>query len=298
MFDVIVPIYRISEEFILRALDSIKAQSFTDYEVYVCDGTPPEHQTYDAKAVVECYGFNYLRQDPAHPLVGGARNQAVATGTNPYIAFLDGDDYWYDGYLSEVKISIEESNKKVAIWSCPLDCHVPVVSQFSGETFMVKGLYGYWPKSESWLKEFPDYAYYFFFGHPPAPTGTIIQREAFESVGGYDETMGMGEDTELLLRIVGDPRKTSVGQRRHYRLLDMIVGFHYAGEENTCSLGIQSGVSEGRNRDEINAYFATNMENFSKNHPKPTEEDMPEGTSDDFIETLKGVMRDRILNPL
>ena len=35
MFDIIVPIYRISEELILKALDSIKAQTLTDYEVYV-----------------------------------------------------------------------------------------------------------------------------------------------------------------------------------------------------------------------------------------------------------------------
>ena len=64
------------------------------------------------KAVIECYGFTYLRQDPARKLVGGARNQAVSMGSNPYLAFLDGDDYWYDGYLSEVKTSIEKSNSK------------------------------------------------------------------------------------------------------------------------------------------------------------------------------------------
>ena len=298
MFDIIVPIYRISEEFLLRALDSIKIQLFTDYEVYVCDGTPTEHETYDTKAVVECYGFNYIRQDPSHPLVGGARNQAVSMGSNPYLAFLDGDDYWYDGYLSEMKNAIEESNEKTVIWSCPLDCHVPTISQFTGNTIMVKGLYGHWPQSSAWLKDNPDYAYYFFFGHPPAPTGTIIQREAFEAVGGYNITMGMGEDTELLLRIVGDPRKIPVEERKHYSLLDMIVGFHYIGEENTCSLGTQSGVSANRSPDDIKAFFVDNMDYFAKTHPLPTRKDMPDGTSDIFIETLKGVMRNRMLKPL
>ncbi|MBP98628.1 hypothetical protein CMK18_21970 [Candidatus Poribacteria bacterium] len=298
MFDVIVPIYRISKDFLERCLESIDDQTYTDYTVYVCDGTPVEHQQYDAKAMVESYGFTSLRQDPAHPLVGGARNQAVAEGSNPYLAFLDGDDWWYDGYLSEVKISIEESNEKTAIWSCALDCHVPVISQFSGDTFMVKGLYNYWPQNEQWLKDNPDYAYFFFFGHPPAPTGTIIQREAFEAVGGYDTTMGMGEDTEILLRIVGDPRKVPVEDRRHYSLLDLITGFHFVGEDNTCSLGTQSGVSANRSSDEIKAYFVSNMEYFTEKHPLPTAADMPEGTPVDFIETLKGVMRDRILTPM
>ena len=103
MFDVIIPIYRISKPFLTRCLESVFDQSFDDYIVYVCDGTPVEHQDYDAKYLVESYGFVYVRQDPTHPLVSGARNQAVSLGTNPYLAFLDGDDWWYSKYLEEVK---------------------------------------------------------------------------------------------------------------------------------------------------------------------------------------------------
>ena len=297
MFDIIVPIYRISEEFLLRALDSIKAQTMTDYTVYVCDGTPPEHQTYDAKAVIECYGFTYLRQDPARKLVGGARNQAVSMGSNPYLAFLDGDDYWYDGYLSEVKTSIEKSNSKTAIWSVALDCEYPIISQMTGEIRQMKGIYGYW-EDQTFLLRHPDLAYYWFFGHPPTPTGTIIRREAFESVEGYDETMGMAEDTELILRIVGDPRQVPVADRRHYESLPLIGGFHYVGDENTCSLGTQSGESDGRDRDDINAFFNANSDYFAEIHPTPTRDDLPTYTSEAFIESLKGVMRDRIISPI
>ena len=291
MFDIIVPIYRISEELILKALDSIKAQTLTDYEVYVCDGTPTEHQTYDAQAVVECYGFNYIRQAPSHPLVGGARNQAVSMGSNPYLAFLDGDDYWYDGYLFEMKKAIEDSNERVKIWSVVLDCEYPLISQFTGATFQRKGLYAHW-EDQTFLENHPDYAYYWFFGHPPAPTGTVIDREAFLAVGGYDTGLGMGEDTELLMRIVGDPRKTS--ERNHYSHLPLICGFHYIGEENTCSFGTQSGVSYLRSPDDIKAFFASNSLSFSKIHPRPTIEDLPTPVSDSFIETLKGVMRNQI----
>jgi len=303
MFDVIIPIYRISKPFLERCLESVFDQTFEDYTVYVCDGTPVEHQDYDAKAFVESYGFNYVRQDPTHPLVSGARNQAVALGSNPFLAFLDGDDWWYDAYLLEVKEEIEISLPKVAIWSCPLDCHVPVLSQFSGKPFMVKGLYGYWPQDMPFLEHYPDYAYYYFFGHPPAPTGTIIRREAFESVGGYDERLAMAEDTELLLRIVGDPRIIPLEERRRYRVLDMIVGFHYVGEENTCSGGIQSGANEvaAREGTDINAILDSNMDLFYEKHERPSMSDLPEGVSailPDFGETFKGVMRDRMINPL
>ena len=52
------------------------------------------------------------------------------------------------------------------------------------------------------------------------------------------------------------PRQTPVGERRHYRVLELIVGFHYIGEENTCSGGIQTGANElaeeeGKNINEI-----------------------------------------------
>ncbi len=303
MFDVIIPIYRISKPFLTRCLESVFDQTLEDYTVYVCDGTPVEHQDYDAQAFVESYGFNYFRQDPSHPLVSGARNQAVALGSNPYLAFLDGDDWWYDAYLREVKEEIEASSGQVAIWSCPLDCHVPIISQFSGEPFMVKGLYGYWPQDMPFLENYPDYAYYYLFGHPPAPTGTIIRREAYESVGGYDERLAMGEDTELLMRIIGDPRKVPVEERRHYRVLEMIVGFHYVGEENTCSGGIQTGANEvaAREGKDIKAILDGNMELFMEKHPRPTLEDLPDGVIDilpDFAETFKGVMRDKAMNPL
>ena len=252
---------------------------------------------------MESYGFNYFRQDPAHPLVSGARNQAVALGSNPFLAFLDGDDWWYDGYLREVKEEIDNSLRKVAIWSCPLDCHVPVQSQFSGEPFMVKGLYGYWENDMPFMENYPDYAYYYLFGHPPAPTGTIIRRDAFESVGGYDERMAMAEDTELLLRIIGDPRTTPIEERRHYRVLNMIVGFHYIGEENTCSGGIQTGANELATEQgkELNEVLESNMDLFYEKHPKPTVEDLPNGVSailPDFAETLKGVMRNTPMNSL
>ena len=289
MFDVIVPIYRISKQFLERCLESIDDQTLTDYTVYVCDGTPPEHEEYDAQAMVESYGFNYLRQDPNRKLVGGARNQAVAEGSNPFIAFLDGDDQWYDSYLTELKTEIESSTDKTAIWASVLDTQIQVTSQFSGEPFYIKGLYGYWPNDLLYLEDHPDYAYYYFFGHPPAPTGTIIRREAFEAVGGYDETMAMCEDTELLLRIVGDPRKVPVEERRHYRVLDFIVGYHYVGEESTCEGGKQSGAS-GVTAD-IKGFFVKNMEYFNENHPKPTREDLPEPLPPNFFETMNGVMR-------
>ena len=292
MFDVIIPIYRIAPELLKRCLDSVFEQSLPDthYSIWVVDGTPLDAEQYQGcMDIIKNYSLNYFRQSGKG--VSQARNEAVTLGNNPYIAFLDGDDYWYDGYLFEMKKAIEDSNERVKIWSVVLDCEYPLISQFTGATFQRKGLYAHW-EDQTFLENHPDYAYYWFFGHPPAPTGTIIDREAFLAVGGYDTGLGMGEDTELLMRIVGDPRKTS--ERNHYSHLPLICGFHYIGEENTCSFGTQSGVSRHRSPDDIKAFFASNSLSFSKIHPRPTIEDLPTPVSDSFIETLKGVMRNQI----
>jgi hypothetical protein len=115
--------------------------------------------------------------------------------------------------------------------------------------------------------------------------------------------MAMAEDTELLLRIVGDPRNTPLEERRHYRVLEMIVGFHYIGEENTCSGGIQTGANELADEQgkDLNDILDGNMDLFYEKHPKPTIEDMPDGLFEllpDFGETFKGVMRENAMNPL
>lgn len=295
MFDIIIPIFRISETFLVRALDSVKQQSFEEYQVFVIDGTPAEYKTYDAKELVLSYGnqFSYLVQEPTYKLVGGARNQGVYAGNNPYLAFLDGDDYWYKNYLLDMKDEIEKSNDKIKVWSCALDCEFPVYSTKTGY-HKVERVYGYYPEYLSVLETHPHLAYYFLLGHPPAPTGTIIERNVFVENNGYDEELGIIEDTELLLRIVGDPRKVSIENRNHYLFCQFIGGYHYIGEENTTKRGKQSGVSALTT--DISSYFEENGRKFVKTHPYPVAEDLPKELPDGFLETTKGVMRMRILN--
>jgi len=294
LFDIIIPIFRISEEFLVRALDSVKNQSYTQgIEVFVIDGTPEKYKEYDTQSLVNSYGFNYLVQEPTYKLVGGARNQGVNAGNNPYLAFLDGDDYWYQSYLEEMKLSIEESDEKVKVWSCALDCEFPVYSSTTG-MHKINRVYGYYPEYLSVLETHPHFAYYFLMGHPPAPTGTIIERNVFIENNGYDEELGIIEDTELLLRIVGDPRKKNVEEINHYSFIHYVGGYHYIGQENTTNRGTQSGVSELDC--DIYTYFEENGRKFRNRHPRPTaEEVLKEGLPEGFLESTEGVMRERVL---
>jgi len=94
MFDIVVPTYKIRPELIERCLDSIVAQDYDAYRVILVDGTPDDWEHYQQfRSVVDDHELDltYLRQTGKG--VSQARNQAVSSGSNPFVAFLDGDEF-------------------------------------------------------------------------------------------------------------------------------------------------------------------------------------------------------------
>lgn len=86
-FSVVIPCYH-SEEFIGKAIKSVKEQSFTDYELLVmCE----KDDNKSIEAVREC-GVEPHIDD--YGSSGAARNAGMALSQGEYILFLDSDD-WY-----------------------------------------------------------------------------------------------------------------------------------------------------------------------------------------------------------
>ena len=101
---VIMPAYRVTE-YIGAALDSVLAQTFTDYEIIVVnDGCP------DTAALEQVLGpyldrIVYLKQENRG--AAGARNTAIRASRGRYLALLDPDDLWEPTYLA-VQLAIME----------------------------------------------------------------------------------------------------------------------------------------------------------------------------------------------
>ena len=82
--------------FIKAALDSIKRQTFRDYEIIVVD----DGSTDNTKEIVEQYAeARYIYQD--HSGISKARNTAVKTARGKWIATLDSDDLWKEEKLQK-----------------------------------------------------------------------------------------------------------------------------------------------------------------------------------------------------
>lgn len=97
---VIVPVYN-TEKYLRRCIDSILAQTFTDFELLIID----DGSTDDSPAICDEYASKDARIRVFHKENGGVsstRNVGLNNARGEWICFVDGDDYICD-YLHLIK---------------------------------------------------------------------------------------------------------------------------------------------------------------------------------------------------
>ncbi|MBR4293053.1 MAG: glycosyltransferase family 2 protein [Clostridia bacterium] len=90
LFSVIVPIYNV-EKYLRRCIDSVLAQSFTDYELILVDDGSPDN----CPSICDEYAKNDPRIKVIHKKNGGlvsARQAGIKIAVGDYVFHLDGDD--------------------------------------------------------------------------------------------------------------------------------------------------------------------------------------------------------------
>lgn len=100
-FSIIIPAYN-SAGYIHNALDSIKEQTFTDYElIVICDSCTDNtaQMARDAGAIVEEVSFH---ND------GLSRSRGLDLATGDWVLFMDDDDWWLHEFV------LEQINEKLS----------------------------------------------------------------------------------------------------------------------------------------------------------------------------------------
>jgi len=111
---VIVPLYN-KAPYVRRALDSVAAQTFGDFELIVVD----DGSTDEGASVVESFGdgrVRLIRQENTGP--GAARNRGINEARGEVLAFLDADDEWLPTYLEEGLRALDAAGPSVAAATC------------------------------------------------------------------------------------------------------------------------------------------------------------------------------------
>lgn len=211
MFDIIMPIYETPIRLLKKSLKSIKNQTFQDYKVWICDGTPHEWNRYsDLQDLLAQYPeFTVVKQTGKG--VSQARNQIITMGSNPYVAFLDSDDEWMPHYLEMMKSAIEiEQDDKNAIWFCEIISHQRKVAGVDLKSMGLDNVdIGFVVKAKQRMQSYDilnflprDSLMYFHMGCPIWFSGAVFDRLALEKTDLFNEELGLSEDTALLLEVL------------------------------------------------------------------------------------------------
>ena len=107
MISVIVPVYK-AEKYLHRCVDSILAQSYTDFELLLIDDGSPDN----SGAICDEYAAKDSRVRVFHKENGGvssARNLGLNNAKGGYITFCDADDYVNEEWLVAYRDAIADS---------------------------------------------------------------------------------------------------------------------------------------------------------------------------------------------
>ena len=105
-FSVIIPLYN-KVPYIRKALESVLAQTYTDYELIIVDDGSTDGSAEIAEAFLqELPASRLLKQKNAG--VSATRNNGFSVSSAEYIAFLDADDWWEPTYLERMAQLIED----------------------------------------------------------------------------------------------------------------------------------------------------------------------------------------------
>lgn len=109
---VIVPVYKV-EKYLKRCVDSILAQTYTNFELILVDDGSPD----TCPAMCDEFAMQDNRIRVVHKKNGGlsdARNAGIDIATGEYIAFVDSDDYIAVDMCEQLLESILKYNADVA----------------------------------------------------------------------------------------------------------------------------------------------------------------------------------------
>lgn len=197
---VIVPCYNVTA-FIAEALDSVRAQTFRDFEtIVVNDGCP---DTENLERVLAPYRSEivYIKQENRG--LAGARNAGIMRARAPLIALLDADDTWEPNYL-EVQVGYLEKHPEV-------DVVYPNAVYFGASGWAGRIFQNVYPSRG-------DVTAASLLTGQCSPFGCVTaRRQAVQDVGMFDRELRSGEDWDLWLRLAKAGHKIAYHHQVLYR---------------------------------------------------------------------------------
>jgi len=170
-----------------EALESLQAQTFTDWECIVIDDGAPDDVAGAVAPFLADPRFRFLATDNRG--VSTARNRAVAAARGSLLAILDGDDKFRPEYLATMVPLLDDPALRIAT------CNARHFGAVDGERYSIMSHQGHGDGVRGGLIEVLDRSFSVYIG-------STFRRADFDAVGGFDETMTHSEDLDLWVRLL------------------------------------------------------------------------------------------------
>lgn len=177
---VVIPTYN-RANYLRQTIDSVLAQTYTDYEIIVLD----DGSTDNTKETAALYKdkIKYFYQENRGPTAG--KNSGMQKARGEYIAFLDDDDLWLPEKLAK-QVEVLENNRELAF-----ACSGSYVINAKGE------IIDEWKKVTQNQETFSNlYEANFVF-----TLTVMVRRKCLAATGLFDESLYIVQDYDLWLRL-------------------------------------------------------------------------------------------------
>lgn len=238
LFSVVINCFN-GAEYLPKALESVFAQTFSDWEIIFWDNQSSDNSAAIFKSHCDKRLKYFLA--PIHEKLGAARNSAVKNAQGDWVCFLDCDDVWLPQKLEWQATIIARENESLGLvygQMLVLDSRSTQASRWSDRI----GKY----KTKTLLKRLPEGEVFdklLLIDFIPLLTAAV-RASLYREVGGVSGHFEMSEDYDLFLKVAYISRIAAVQD---------IVGLYRIHQTNTSIFKIDKGFQE--NLEIINRYL-------------------------------------------
>ena len=186
---IIIPAYN-REQFIAEAIGSVINQEYDGHlEIIIADDGSSDRTI----EIAESFGDKVtVLKKPANCFsqgVSSTRNRGINVSTQPYICFLDSDDFFLPGHLKKISLALESKNNLGFAF-----CRILEIKEEQDSR-----LFKAWTRSQITIKDILNPA---VSGNNVVCTNVFIfQKYIFDTVDGFNENYKCAEDSDMWMRI-------------------------------------------------------------------------------------------------
>lgn len=210
IISIVIPTYNRAAD-LTRALQSVVAQTYTDWEAIIVDN----HSTDETAAAVAAFADARFRlfRIHNHGIIAASRNLGIREARGAVIAFLDSDDWWEPTKLARAMREMDRGADLV----------------YHDLSFVGPGRSWRRRRLPSWQVQAPVKRDLLARGNPLANSSVTVRRHLIDAIGGISELPALvtWEDFDCWLRIAD---RTD----RFVRIAEPL-GFYWIGNSNTSS---------------------------------------------------------------